>query len=84
VKSRLDAPAAELLADLRLLLADGGQIRGADVYRYVLRRIWWAYPLYLLSIAPICRAVFDWSYRTFAENRMKISGICRLSGRALQ
>jgi predicted DCC family thiol-disulfide oxidoreductase YuxK len=34
----------ELLSDLRLLLADGSQIRGADVYRYAMRRIWWTYP----------------------------------------
>jgi predicted DCC family thiol-disulfide oxidoreductase YuxK len=78
VRSRLNVPEADLVADLRLLLADGRQIRGADVYRYVMQRIWWAYPLYVLAIAPIFRRIFDWGYRTFAENRMWISGACRL------
>lgn len=71
-------PAEDLLADLRLVLADGTQIRGADVYRYVMRRIWWAYPLYLLSVAPLLSRVFDWGYRTFANNRYRFSRACGL------
>jgi predicted DCC family thiol-disulfide oxidoreductase YuxK len=67
-----------LLSDLRLLLADGRQISGADVYRHVMSRIWWAYPLYLLSVAPLSRQAFDWGYRTFAANRYRISGACGL------
>jgi predicted DCC family thiol-disulfide oxidoreductase YuxK len=43
-----------------------------------MRRIWWAYPLYLISVAPVSRLVFDWGYRTFAANRYRISGACRL------
>jgi predicted DCC family thiol-disulfide oxidoreductase YuxK len=79
VGQKLNVPYADLLFDLRLLLADGRQLRGADVYRFVMRRIWWAYPLYLLSVAPVLRRVFDWSYRTFANNRYRISRACRLS-----
>ena len=56
---------------------NGRQIGGADVYRHVMRRIWWAYPLYLFSIAPLSRRAFDWGYRTFAANRYRISGACR-------
>ncbi len=80
VVQRLNASDEDLLFDLRLLLADGTQIRGADVYRYAMRRIWWAYPMYLLSIAPVLRRVFDWSYRTFANNRYRFSRGCRLPG----
>ena len=71
----------ELLADLRLLLSDGGQLRGADAYRYVMRRIWWVYPIYLLSVIPILRRLFDWGYRTFGDNRYHISRSCRLPDR---
>lgn len=78
VARRLNAPQEDLLADLRLLLADGGQVRGADVYRHVMRQIWWAYPLYVLSVAPLFRLVFDWAYRTFANNRYRVSRACRL------
>lgn len=74
----LDEEDADLLMDLRLLLADGRQVRGADVYRYVIQRIWWAYPVYLFSVAPLLRGVFDWSYRTFADNRYRFSRACRL------
>ena len=49
----------ELLNDLRLVLTDGRQINGADVYRHVMKRIWWAYPLYLFSVAPLFRRTFD-------------------------
>ena len=38
-----------------------------------MRRIWWAYPLYLLSAAPLLSRVFDWAYRTFAINRHRFS-----------
>jgi predicted DCC family thiol-disulfide oxidoreductase YuxK len=79
VVRRLAVPGEDLLFDLRLLRADGTQVRGAAVYRHVMREIWWAYPLYLLAIAPLLRRVFDWSYRTFANNRYRISRACRMT-----
>ena len=78
VRERLQLPDEELLDDLRLLLIDGQQVKGADVYRYVLRRIWWAYPLYAFSIIPWGRQAFDWGYRTFARNRYLVSRACGL------
>jgi predicted DCC family thiol-disulfide oxidoreductase YuxK len=69
---------ADLLSDLRLLKPDGSQLCGADAYRYAMRRIWWALPLYLLSIVPGCRTIFNWCYRTFADNRHRISKTCGL------
>ena len=46
VRKQLGSPSEEdLLLDLRLLLDDGRQLCGADAYRYVMRRIWWAYPV---------------------------------------
>ena len=81
VAERLVLPGIELISDLRLLLVDGRQIRGADVYRYVMRRIWWTYPFYVLSVAPVLRTVFDRAYRTFANNRYLVSRSCGLDGR---
>ncbi|MBN8456568.1 MAG: DUF393 domain-containing protein [Verrucomicrobia bacterium] len=78
VRERLDIPEERLLDDLRLLLAGGGHLAGAAVYRYAMRRIWWTWPLYLFSILPGCRRVFDWGYRTFARNRHRVSDVCRL------
>lgn len=81
VRERLALPEPELMSDLRLLLADGRQIQGADAYRFVMRRIWWAWPVYLFSIVPLGRRVFDWGYRTFAGNRHRFSRACGLGGR---
>jgi predicted DCC family thiol-disulfide oxidoreductase YuxK len=75
---RLNVRPEDLLYDLRLLLADGTEFKGADVYRYVMRRIWWAVPLYLFSVTPVLRRVFNWGYRTFADNRYHLSRVCRL------
>jgi predicted DCC family thiol-disulfide oxidoreductase YuxK len=66
----LDAPESW---DLTLLLSDGRKLLGADAYREVMRRIPWAYPFYLLSIAPGLRPLFNLAYRTFSQNRYCIS-----------
>jgi len=78
VRQKLPLNEAGRLRDLRLLLADGKIISGADTYRYAMKRIWWAYPVYLLSIAPGGRKIFDWSYRKFAANRHRLSAACGL------
>jgi predicted DCC family thiol-disulfide oxidoreductase YuxK len=76
VRARLPGDEADLLRDLRLLFADGSSVRGPDVYRYAMRRIWWAWPVYLFSVTPGLRQVFDWGYRTFAANRYRVSAAC--------
>ena len=85
VVARLSAKgirAEDLLDDLRILVADSGEvIPGADAYRWAFRRIWWAWPLYVLSITPGLRRLFDLGYRTFAENRYRVSRACRIEGR---
>ena len=78
VREKTGLSGVDLLADLRLLLADGTMIRGADVYRYAIRRIWWAWPVYIFSITPLLRNIFDWGYRTFAAHRYKVSQACQL------
>jgi uncharacterized protein YqjF (DUF2071 family)/predicted DCC family thiol-disulfide oxidoreductase YuxK len=78
VAPRLAVSPDALLRDIRLLRRDGQQLAGADVYRYVMRRLWWAYPLYVLAAAPGLRRLFDRSYRAFADHRSRISGACNL------
>lgn len=78
VIAKLKLPPDKLLDDLRLLLVDGSHIAGADVYRYAMRRIWWALPLYVFSILPVGRQLFDFAYRTFARNRYRVSDTCGL------
>lgn len=78
VMEKLKLPPEKLLDDLRLLLADGTHVAGADVYRYAMRRIWWALPMYVFSVLPGGRQVFDFGYRTFARNRYRVSDTCGL------
>ena len=80
VKEKLRSNENDLLQDLRLLLANGDQLQGAEAYRYIMKRIWWTYPVYLFSIAPIGRNIFNWSYRKFAAHRHQISRACKLPG----
>lgn len=84
VAERLQAAGGDPLADIGLLLADGGLLRGADVYRHVLRRVVWARPLWLLSVTPGLRTVFDRAYRAFADHRQRISAACGLPGAAAE
>jgi len=79
VSKKLGLPPQRLLDDLRLLFSNGQMLQGADVYRHVMRRIWWAFPVYLFSVLPGTRMLFDWGYRQFARNRYCISNACRLN-----
>ncbi len=80
VQDRTGLSLNELMTDIRLLERSGRLHAGADVYRYLLRRMWWGYPLYLLSLIPGLRGGFDWAYRAFARHRHHISASCGLPG----
>lgn len=66
--------------DICLLLRDGQTHLGPEAYRYAMRRIWWASPIYLLSVLPVGRWCFDACYRAFARNRYRFSKACGLPG----
>lgn len=79
VRDHFTIPRSELLNDVRLLLPNGSNLAGADVYRHIMQRIWWAYPIYILSCLPGLRQLFDRSYRFIASNRELVSKACRLN-----
>ena len=81
VREKIGLKDTELLVDLRLLFPGGHSIQGADVYRYAMKRIWWATPVYVFSILPLGRRIFDWGYRTFARHRYLVSEACNLPGK---
>jgi predicted DCC family thiol-disulfide oxidoreductase YuxK len=70
----------ELIRDIRLVRTTGGHLEGAEVYRELVRRIWWAWPIYLISVTPGLSRLFDLGYRTFARNRHSFSDACRMEG----
>jgi predicted DCC family thiol-disulfide oxidoreductase YuxK len=78
VSQRIGLDQSELLRDIRLLESNGTLHSGPDAYRFVMRRLWWAYPLYLLSIVPGLHSLFDSAYRAFARHRSMLSSNCGL------
>lgn len=78
VKEALQISDSELLVDFRLLLQNGLVIENADVYRYVLKHVWWGKPLYPFTKVPGLAWFFDRAYLSFANNRYKIAKVCGL------
>jgi predicted DCC family thiol-disulfide oxidoreductase YuxK len=78
VNERLKLPESELLTDMRLLLKDGTLLNGADAYLYVMRRIWWTFPLGVIFALPGLKWLFARAYRKFAQNRYCIGGTCQV------
>lgn len=71
----------EIAEDIRLYVpATRSVVSGANVYRHVMQKIWWAYPLYVLTRTPGLRSLFDLAYRRFADNRHAFSKSCGLHG----
>jgi predicted DCC family thiol-disulfide oxidoreductase YuxK len=81
VAEKLKRPHEELVTDIRLLTASGQLISGADVYLYVARRIWWAWPFYAVFSLPGFNRLIHAGYRWFARNRHIVSRSCKLQPR---
>jgi predicted DCC family thiol-disulfide oxidoreductase YuxK len=81
VAKKLQKPYEELLTDIRLLGPDDQLISGADVYLYVMRRIWWAWPFYAIFSLPGLNWLIHTGYRWFARNRHHISHTCGVERR---
>ena|ERR1051326_8451904 len=77
VKKKVLLPEAELLSELRLLLVNGGLVSGADAYLFVMKKIWWGWPIAMFFSLPGFKQLFWWGYRTFASNRYLVSNVCR-------
>jgi predicted DCC family thiol-disulfide oxidoreductase YuxK len=78
VGERLKLRPEELLDDIRLITGDGRLFNGADVYLYATRRIWWAWPFYVIFSLPGFNPLLHVGYRWFARNRFRFSHTCGL------
>ncbi len=76
VAARTGLAEAELVRDFRILFHDGTVLGGADAYRWILRRRWWGFPLWLFVVVPPGRWVFDFGYRRLNRNRHQVSRWC--------
>jgi predicted DCC family thiol-disulfide oxidoreductase YuxK len=83
VTQKIKMSREELLSDIRLLTHDGQLISGANVYLFVTRKIWWAWPFYALFSLPGFNRLIHFGYRWFARNRYHISHACRLPSKQI-
>jgi predicted DCC family thiol-disulfide oxidoreductase YuxK len=79
VRERTGMASEALLRDVRVLLEDGTLYTGAEAYLYCMKRLWWAWPLYVLFTLPLLSWLFRACYRMFATHRHAISRACRLA-----
>jgi predicted DCC family thiol-disulfide oxidoreductase YuxK len=59
----------ELMREMRVLLADGTHVGGADAAVALAREVWWARPLVWLARIPGVMGVLRRVYRWVAEHR---------------
>ena len=78
VAGKINMSREDLVSDIRLLTPDGQLISGANVYLFVTRKIWWAWPFYALFSLPGFNRLIHFCYRWFARHRHHISHACRL------
>ena len=78
VQKRVRLSPEELVNDVRILLKDNSLIRGADVYLYVMKRIWWAMPFGFFFSIPGIKWLFWRFYKIFNRNRYRVSKVCKL------
>jgi len=78
---RLGLSGRALYREMRLLLADGRNLGGADAVLEIARRIWWAWPLWVFSYLPGVKPFFHAVYRVIAANRHCIGGACKIPRR---
>jgi len=78
VAETLQVPIELYSQDIRLILADGVLISGADVYIEIMRRLRWTLPLALILNLPVLRWLTWKVYRFVNRNRFAISRACNL------
>lgn len=69
------------LDEMRLLLADGRNLGGADAIMEIARRISWAWPLWAISRFPGIMLLLRKAYRVLADNRHCANGACLITHR---
>ena len=77
LKGRAELKADEPLTEMKLV-ADRRVFSGADAVIEITRRIWWAWPLYALSLVPGAKILLRHLYRAIAARRNCIAGRCEL------
>jgi predicted DCC family thiol-disulfide oxidoreductase YuxK len=77
VAALLGLPHAELMREMRVLLADGRQYGGADAAVALAREIWWARPLVWAAKIPGMMSWLRAGYRWIASRRRCAAQSCQ-------
>lgn len=70
------------LGEMRLVLADGRNLGGADAIVEIARHIWWAWPLWAVSRFPGIMPILRAGYRVVAANRHCANDVCLITHRS--
>jgi alginate O-acetyltransferase complex protein AlgI len=80
-QKRLGLRPGEPLVEMKLL-TEGGQIYGgADALAQIARRIWWAWPLFAISLLPGVKSLLCTGYRKIAAHRNCTGDLCKVQQR---
>ena len=79
-RTRLGLTPPQLLAEMRLLRADGTVFGGADALLEISRHLWWAWPLRQAGRVPVFLRLLRSGYRWLARNRSCAYGACAAQG----
>lgn len=82
--AKLGVTQSDLLGEMKLLLADGRVVGGADAWSALFRSVWWLRPLAWLMCLPGLHGLGHAAYRFIARNRYCLSGACRRRSFALR
>jgi len=72
----LDLDVSQPLVEMRLLTREGLQLGGADAIIFLSRKIWWAWPLFLVAQLPGVRRALWVGYRWIAARRHCVGNRC--------
>jgi hypothetical protein len=75
----LHLAAGEIPDEMKLRTRDGRILSGFDAILYLMRRIWWAIPLWAIARLPIVSTLLRRAYRSITRNRQGISRACGLA-----
>lgn len=76
VIERLGISKEDPLRELVVIPSSGALLGGVDAIVYLMRRIWWAWPLWIAARLPIVNRLLWAAYRWIAARRHCLTGTC--------
>ena len=78
VGALLGLSAAQLMREMRVVMADGTHRGGADAAVALAREVWWARPLVWVARIPGAMELLRWVYRWIAARRHCAAAQCKV------